>query len=759
MRSIWSRLEKTLCGIGDWMKHPQPFGMFMFLLMLFLSINQICQAQVPVDAAGKRPKLALVLSGGGARGAAHVGVLKVLEANKIPIDFIVGTSMGSVVGGLYAAGYSPDEMEQLFNKLDWSDLLSGDITEDLLSFRDKTDLQKLLPLEIGIKKGKIALPRGVISVQKLDFLLQKLTVHTSGLQSFDQLRIPFRSVATDAATGKMFLFDKGNLAQAIRASMSIPGVFPPVNYDGKLLMDGFLVANLPVEIAKKWGADIIIAVDVGTTLMKPEDLDNMVNMTAQMLNILTQKNVDESIKLLSEKDTLIRPDLESITTASFAKAPEAIKRGEKAALEHVQEIKRYSVPDEEFQEFLTHQRARDRSPIKIDFVQINQLKRVNEEMVIDRIKTRSGEPLDLGQLQHDITNVYATGDFETVGFNIQEKDGKKGLIITSKEKYWGPEYLRFGLNVKSVVGGSSSFTTIFDYRHTLINSRAAEWKVVGKLGQDTGVFTDFYQPLDVHNRFFFNPLLQYENNLQDIYDGDGNHIAQYRRKESSAGLDFGMNWGSYLEARAGLRRSVLNANPEIGGTTLQSFDDIQKGGILAQITFDRLNDHCFPTKGSKIQAHLYISERKLGAELPYQKFDFNLVKATTFKDRHTLIATLQGGVSLKADTPFYDEFTTGGFLQLSGLADGQLRGNNVAVGSLIYLYKSVDTEGFASRVYLGTSIEAGNVWGNRSDFGQDLILSGSGFVGLDTILGPLYVGYGLAKSSTGRAFTYLGRTF
>jgi NTE family protein len=746
------------------MKYLKLLGMarrssLMLLTIILLLSTQFSWAQNPDNGANKRPKIALVLGGGGARGAAHVGVLKILEANHVPIDFIVGTSMGSIVGGLYAAGYSPDEMEKLFKDIDWNDMLTDRPSEDQLSFRDKMDLQNLANLEIGISKGKLSFPQGLISGQKLGFLLNKMTIHTVTLQSFDQLRIPFRAVTTDAVTGDMVLFDKGNLAQAIRASMSVPGAFPPVKVNGRLLMDGFIVANVPVEIAKQWGADIIIAVDVGSVLLKEEDLKNLVSMTAQMFNILSLQNVERSEALLTEKDLLIKPDLTSITSADFMKTPEAVKRGEKAALEHLQDIKRYSVSEDEFKGFLANQRVRDRNPIMIDFVDVVKPARVNEKMVEGRIKTKAGKPLNFDQLQTDLNNVYAIGDFETVGFNIEEKNGKKGLVVKTNEKSWGPEYLRFGLNMQGEVGGPSNYTFILDYRHTQFNTLGAELNVSGKLGQTSGIYTDFFQPLDVNNRFFVDPMLQYDSYLRDIYDSNGDQIAQYRRTEYGGGIDFGVNIGSSLEVRLGLRRSVLKAEPEIGGELLPSFDNVQKGGVLAQFNYDNLDDHRFPTRGSKVQARLFLSETDLGADESYQKVDFILGAATTVGVRHTLFALLQGGMSLETNLPFYEQFTTGGFLKLSGLAEGQLRGNNKGVASLVYMYRLVDTKGLASKVYLGVSLEAGNVWADRDDFGQDPIYGGSGFLGLDTILGPMYFGYGFAEGNSGRAFGYLGKTF
>jgi NTE family protein len=546
------------------MKHTKTIDLTVCLVLaIFFYGVPFASAQTTTTVGKKRPKIGLVLGGGGARGAAHVGVLKVLEANHVPIDYIAGTSMGAIVGGLYAAGYSPDELEKIFNQIDWIDMLSDRPTEDLKSFRHKKDYQQLTNAEMGIKDGKITFRRGAVPGQKLDFMLSKLTIHTIDTPSFDQLRIPFRAVATDALTGQRVVFDKGNLAKAIRASMSVPGAFPPVKYEGKLLIDGFLVQNVPVEIVKEMGADIIIVVDVGGSLMKEEQLKTLLDMTNQMIGILSQKNIDESLALLTDKDLLIKPDLEGIGPGDFVKTPEAIKRGEQTALKAVEGIKRFSASDDDFQAFVTHQRVRESAPIKLDFVTVSKQKWVNEEIIKGRIKTKPGQTLDFDQLNRDLTNIYAIGDFETVGFNVENKDDKKALVIDAHEKPWGPQYLRFGFDLESDISGNNNYSILLDYRHTQLNSLGGEWKVVGSLGQTTGIYTDFYQPLDIQNFFFIDPQFKYDQTFQDVFQGD-DKIAEYRRNELGAGIDIGANLKSYLEARVGLRTGLLDAQPEVG---------------------------------------------------------------------------------------------------------------------------------------------------------------------------------------------------
>ena len=708
--------------------------------------------------AADRPKIGLVLGGGGARGAAHIGVLKVLEENNVPIDFIVGTSMGSIVGGLYAAGYSPDEIDTIIRDIDWVDMFSDRPSESMLSFRNKKDYVRLAVFEMGIKDGKITFPEGIVAGQKLGFMLQKLTLHTVGLNHFDQLRIPFRAVATDAVTGNKVVFEKGNLAEAIRSSMSVPGAFPPVRRGEEILIDGMVVNNVPVEIAKEAGMDVLITVNVGGGLLKAEQLNNFLSVTGQMVNILVQQNVDKSLSLLTDKDVYIQPDLGNMSSGDFVDAPQAIDKGEASAQKSVEEIKRYSVDKNEFEHFLVRQRKSDLELPMIDFIEVKNPKRVHPQQVKGRINTKVGEPLNLDTLQGDLTRILALGDFTAVSYDIIEKNGKKGLIIDAPEKPWGPNYLRFGLNFESSTGGSNDYTMILDYRRRQVNKFGGEWKTIASLGQSSGVFSEFYQPLDPENYFFIAPYALYQSNIIDLYEGE-DRIAKYGVDEYGGGFDIGVNARSYVETRFGIRATKLKADVDTGSVTLPEFDGIARIGFQASVDYDQLDDHKFPSSGSKAYIKYYHSEKGMGADDKYTKIDYVLGKAITFKDRHTFLAILKGGISPDDDVPFYDRFRQGGFLNLSGLAKDQLRNKNTGLAQLIYFNKLVHTQGFASKIYVGGSIEAGNAWDEFENYGDDLIVGGSLFLGVDTVLGPLYLGYGKAESNKGHVYLFLGKSF
>ncbi|MCP4648496.1 MAG: BamA/TamA family outer membrane protein [PVC group bacterium] len=708
-----------------------------------------------------RPKIALVLGGGGARGAAHVGVLKVLEEQRVPVDYIVGTSMGALVAGLYVSGISPEEMETLFNEIDWDSLFKDKPTDDYLPFRLKGDEQRFMVLETGIKQGKIVLPRGFIAGQKLSFFLKKMTLPVSDIENFDQLPIPYRAVAADIGTGDAFIFDHGNIAEAMRASMTIPGVFSPVEIDGHVLVDGGVVNNVPIDVARDMGADIIIVVEVGPVLENTEKLKSAVAIMMQSLDILGKGDVQRKLALLSEDDILIQPDVGSIETGSFYQAPEAVITGEKAARKAENSFSKFGVSAKEYEAYLTRLRPEKKDPITIDFIEVANPEKLRPEIIKGRLSVKTGEELDLKRLQKDLTRVYAMGDFEKVEFDVVRRDSQRGLYIKTKEKEWGPDYLRFGLNLNSDSTGDSEYTALADYRMTQINSLGGEWRNIFQFGATTGLFSEFHQPLDVYNRFFIAPNFRIERYLSDVYEND-DRVAEYRVDYHGAGVNLGVNVSSYTQFKMGLTRGSIEANSGIGGVALPEFNSIQEGAFTAKLIYDQLDSHIFPSRGIQSQLALYLSDKKLGADFNYEKLKFDLMKARTYYRKHTFVAGCEAGMSVDEDTPFYDQFTLGGFLSLSGYEENQLRAQHSGLGRLIYFYTlGDDASGVARNIHLGAALEYGNVWDDFDDIAfNDSRLSGTVFVGMKTMLGPLYFGYGLAEGySDGRLYLFLGQTF
>ena len=351
-------------------------------------------------AEQKRQKIGLVLGGGGAKGSAHIGVLKVLEELKIPIDCIAGTSMGAIVGSLYASGMSTAEIEEVLTTVDWDDLFTDDPPRKDIDFRRKQeDLTYLSKISVGIKDGKVALPKGFTAGQKIGVFFQTLMVPVAGITDFDNLPIPYRAVAADLETGDMVVLGKGSLADAARASMSVPGVFPPADVEGRYLTDGGIVRNLPVDVVREMCADVVIAVDVGKPLPQRDALTNPIAIMNQMIDIMMKQNVQVQIDSLKDRDVFIRPELGTITSADFKRGKEAVERGEKAAMLKENELRQYSVSEKEYEAFLAKHKRKDVSIIKVGSITIEGLDRVPPEAVQSKLKIQAGDELDAKKTQ------------------------------------------------------------------------------------------------------------------------------------------------------------------------------------------------------------------------------------------------------------------------------------------------------------------------------------------------------------------------
>ena len=707
------------------------------------------------DAA--RPKIGLVLGGGGARGAAHVGILKVLEENRVPVDFVVGTSMGSIVGGLYAIGKSPAEIDQAFHDILWTDLFTDWPTQDQLSFRRKHDQERFIDVEfgLGVKKG-FRMPRGFIAGQKLGFELRKHTISAAGVSDFDQLALPFRAVAADINTGEVVVQDRGYIAEAIRSSMSLPGAFPPVELNGRILIDGGIVNNVPVDVARRMGADVVIAIDVGTPLGTVTADESLVGVFNQFIGVVTEDNVRKSKASITERDLLIRPELGDISSASFDRVFDAMAIGESTARAMVEQIRRYSVSEEEYQAFLKKHRSFRPEPLTVEFVKVVGLDVVNPKLVESRIRIRPGDRLDLENLKADLTRIYAMGDFEVVGFQIAEEQGKRGIVVSAKEKPWGPDYMRLGINLQSDFSAGSSYAIRAEHRMTNLNRYGAEWRNTVEIGSTRGLTSDWYQPLDLTDSFFVVPGVAVIDSRRDVYV-ESELVGVYSTFSWNAGLRAGVNFGTSSRFYLEWKRGNLDAEPESEdmGVDLPVFSNVGLGSAAAVYEVDTFDNHNFPHRGTRFLADWHSSLEALGADDEYDKISVAYRVANTFKDRHTLLLGLSGGVTLDEDAPYYDQFMLGGLFKMSGLSDNQLVGQNAANGSLLYYLR------LSKSIYVGCGIEAGNVWVDRDDakFG-DLLWGGDVFVGLDTIVGPIYLVYAYTEDEDdGRLRFALGKNF
>lgn len=715
----------------------------------------ICVPTVP-----GRPSVGLVLSGGGARGAAHVGVLRVLEELHIPIDCIAGTSSGAIVGGLYAAGLDPDQVQRVYIDVDWNRAFSDRPSRRTRSFRRKLDDAAYLGnLELGIVDGSFRLPSGVIAGQHINTLLKTATLHTPSSATFDQLAIPFRAVATDMSTGRMVVLGKGDLARAMRASMSVPAIFAPVEIDGRLLADGGLVRNLPVDVARVMGADIIIAVDVGTPLAGRKELGDLVGLSVQVINVLTQQNVDQSLSTLRGDDILLTPALGDLGATSFERGPEAVGIGRKAAEDQREMLARLAVSDEEWQRYLVRQRQQDRDSPTIAFIRVTGNTRVASELIESRIRTQTGERLKLDRVYRDVERVYAMDDFEQVYFDLVKEGARTGLELHVREKSWGPNYLKFGVKLDDDLEGSTHFTLLLNHLRTNVNRTGGEWRNELRIGMPRGIATEFYQPLDSFDDWFFAVGANYDSRETDYYTGDVQD-STYRKATAEYGIDFGRQVSTFGEVRLGYRAGQVRNQRLIGVTVpgLPSQDEL--GVFRIRATVDQLDDPYFPTAGYYSRIAADFSRQDYGATLDYDKLSFVAGGAYSW-ERNTWVLEGSWGDDNGTGLPLWDQFALGGFLDLAGYRTQQLRGDRFVAARAIY-YNRVPglPEALADDLYLGMSVEVGNTWlGAQQIELDDLRYGGSLFVGLRTFVGPIHFAVGMGEDSRVTYYFSLGRTF
>lgn len=710
-------------------------------------------------AAPDRPRVGLVLSGGGARGIAHLGVLKVLEELRIPVDAIAGTSMGAIVGAFYASGSSPAEIEAMVNSLEWSEAFRDKPPLEDLSFRRKEDVANyMIKFEAGIRDGKLALPRGLIQGQNLNFILKSRLLHTATLTNFDQLKIPFRAVAADIETGEAVVLGAGDLATAIRASMSIPGVFAPIELDGRLLVDGGIADNLPIDVARQMGVDILIAVNVGTLRRPREKLDSAMTITAQVMTIMIQKNTDEQIATLGKKDILLQPALGEIGSSDFSQAPEAIRVGEESALRSMGRLAELSLPPAAYDTWLAAQRRGPQPLPVIAGVTVANQSAIGNGVIEAQIETKPGEPLNLETLEKDLKRIYSIGTFEKADFHLTERNKKTNLLIETKEKSWGPHYLRFGMSLVDDLKGDTGYNLSASMTSTALNSLGAEWQNRVQIGDTPIFFSEFYQPLDESLRYFIAPRIEYRSwNINSF--SEGVLQKQYRATQVEGGFDVGRQFGNWGQFRLGLRRGFGNVGVRIGASEPEV--RYNTGAIYTAFTYNRLDSFNFPRRGTLMETAWMIPRTELGSDYSGNGLMVNWLSAKSW-ERHTFITGITVQSTLNSEAPLQSSYPLGGFLNLSGYAENELSGEHTGLAKLVYYYRLANSGlgDFRMPLYTGFSLEAGNVWATRGDItGRSLIFAGSLLAGADTYLGPLYLAYGQAEGGHHSLYLFLGHKF
>jgi NTE family protein len=713
-------------------------------------------AQTSPSTAPRTPRIGLALSGGGARGIAHVGVLKVLEELRVPIHCVTGTSMGAIVGATFAAGRSPEEMEKFVVGVDWNEVFRDKPPRDEIAVRRKIDDYKtLFAPEFGVKDGGLALPKGVLAGVAIESFFRSLSIPAFGIGDFNKLPIPFRAIATDIETGEEVVLDHGSLPVAMRASMSVPGAMSPVEIDGRLLVDGGIANNLPIDEARKLCADVIIAVNISTPPLKRSEITSALSVVGQLINFLGKQTVEQQIKSLSDKDVFIEPDLGDISAGTFDRSADAIRIGEQAARAVADKLRRYSLPPEQYAALRAIQVSQAKALGTVGDIRIEGLQKTNPAVVHELVESKPGEPLTEEKVGADMRRIFGTRDYESISYRIVGGDlGPRAMIIEPREKSWGPDYLRFGLGLASDFRGDNQFNALVQYRRTWLNRLGGEWTSEAQIGQDTHVATEFYQPLNEAGKWFVAPSAFIGQKTRSVFVGD-DKIAEYLVGVGQVALDAGAVLGTWGQVRAGPVWSRINARIDTGEPTLPSVRETT-AGLRAGIFIDQTNHAWFPTEGYGFVGTAYAATSALGSAQNYQRLEGS-GRAIRSWGSNTVNVALKGGTDLGSNMPAYEAFTLGGPLELSGYRINQFAGREYAFGRAMFYNRFFPLPDIlGSGVYAGASAEVGWISKRFDGFPSQTLWSASAFLGADTVLGPAFVGFGYAGAGNWSLYLLLG---
>jgi NTE family protein len=727
-------------------------------LLLDTPATAFAQSLAGDSPATERPRIGLVLGGGGAKGAAHIGVLRVLDELRVPVDCVTGTSMGALVGATLAAGMPPEEIERRVRAINWSATVG---TEGL---RDRTPINRKLAgitytnsLDLGIKDGQVRAPGGFLKTQDIEDVLRDLVAEARLTDDFDELPLPFRAAATDMVNGELVVLESGDLAVAMRASMAVPGAFAPILVDDRVLSDGGMMRNLPVDIARGLCADVVIAVSLASPPPKAADLTSALALAGRSLDVMIDANQKAQLATLTERDVSIIVPMGDIGSASFERVPDAIPLGAEAARAQAAALSRYSLPDEEY---FAWRRKVDRArfePVRLADVRVTGLERVNPEYIHAQIRNAvPGARVTPAAIADDTRRLYALGDFEKVEYSLSGDPAAPTLEINAVEKSWGPDFVRFDLGLVASFGGDLLFALRGEHNRTWINSRGAEWRNALQIGQEAIVETAFYQPLDVRQRFFIEPRVLATQTLEDVFL-DGDRVARYEVTEGYGQLDLGVNVATRAQLRAGLRRGWADAEVDIG-FGLPNIDTADVTEMVLGATYDTRDSVGLPTRGALLNARYVMAGTSLGGDVSYDVVEGMALKALSFRG-NTLQLLVAGGDDLgDDDLPPWRDFQLGGIRSFPGLQRGELRGESYWTAGANYFWKLADIQSlFGQAIYAGLRLNAGRM-GERIDGIRDGTIYGASVnFGGRTPLGPFLVSLGEADGDSWELQFSLGR--
>lgn len=718
-------------------------------------------ARSPDDGVGPqhRPRIGLALSGGGARGFSHVGVLKALEAMRIPIDCIAGTSAGAAVGAAYSVGLAPNEIEAQLRSADWDgQMFSDQPARQDLAYRTKGRVGGMpIGVTFGVGPDGLRGSSGIFAGQQIELFLHRLLGLSAELPSFDALPIPFRAIATDLTNGELVVQHQGSLVHAVRASMAVPSAFAPVRIGPRLLVDGGLTQNLPVQAVRALCADVVIAVDIGSPLLGPEDLGSVFGVGLQMVNILMARNVEDSLAALGDRDVLITPDLDGVSAIDFGRGVSGIPPGEQATLAAAARLRDLAQSAQDYAAWQRSRRSRAIADPLVSEVQVAPTRYVDTGFfAVDR-RAQEGVPgpVDVDGLQRRIRQWSGSGDFTSIAYSIRPSQSGYTLWIDPQEKPFGPDYLQVGIAGQADSHGTTDFSVQAAFRRSWRNAWGAEWLTIGRFGRTREIETRWFQPLGTGSSWYVEPRAGLSSTPLRIFLDD-RAVGEFSvdRRE----LEWGAGWqGARGLAQVGLVAARIETEPVIGLLTVPaSRADVD--GVRVMLAYDQLDDLDFPRSGEALRVEGFHALRGLGASTGYRRTVAEGVVARS-RGEHTVRLRARWARVSSEDDAVRDFVSTGGFLDLSGYQRGQFSGKEVTLLSLGYSRRLLALpQPFGSGLFAGAAVEAAQI---DAPLGLDVpsvrrhgVVA---YLGASTALGPAYFGLGLGEGGNRAVYLLLGR--
>jgi NTE family protein len=708
----------------------------------------------PKPTARPRPRIGLALEGGGALGLAHIGVLKWFEDHHIPIDYVAGTSMGGLVGGFYAAGKSPDELKDLVEHIDWNLVLRGSTPYQELSFRRKED-KRAIPnsLQIGLKQGA-AIPPGLNSGHQINLLIERETLPYSNLASFDDLPIPFRCVATELVSGKGVVFQDGSLANAMRATMSLPGIFAPVLDEDRVYVDGGLVNNLPTDVVRKMGADIVIAVHLELAPGSAKQIHSAFSVLGRSVEVVIAEN---EIRGLAGADLIVQTDVRDFTPIEYEKAAELIVRGTQAAEKKARVLENYSLDEAAWTEY-THARDARKlpGPEAPQFIRVEGTGAEAQRNLEKFLQPLVGKPLETKRLEDFLTRLTGTGTYDGVGYRISHENGKDGLVLQMHEKNYAPPLIQPAFqvdgsetdNVTYTLGGRLTLLDVAGYR--------SEWRTDVQFGNTYGVASELYKPFTAASKWFFAPYADASNSSFKIYT-KSNPRANYRLDRANIGGDFGYGFNRFSEFRVGYEVGYLNADLRLGTPSFSSVSG-RVGALRARFFLDHTDDPVIPRRGTLLESTFRWVDTSPGATEAFPAMQLDAEYFQPITHPASLFVTAEGGSTFGIRHTGIPQFFLGAPNRLSSYGTNELQGNQYYLFRAGYLRDLFTLPPFVGRkVYAVGAYEFGKMYGatNSSKFPNDF----SAGVIAETALGPVLLGASVGDNGHRKWFFQLGRVF